>query len=151
MLRTTIMVLIPWEVMPRRKKKDSFLCPSPAWPAYLENVTYVKSHVSQLCSLPEAPWLELFPPAQMDIPPSGRAWNVTMECPGPTFSWLVAWSSVESTQPSACAYFAIFECPQSLHQPSTESSQPMLCQQLCLPGSPIRPSCSTSMKEGPLH
>lgn len=31
-----------------------------------------------------------FPPAQMDIPPSGRARNVTMECAGPTFSWLVA-------------------------------------------------------------
>nr|XP_034303014.1 uncharacterized protein LOC117681666 [Crassostrea gigas] len=57
------------------------------------------------------------------------AWNVLV----PTFSWLVAWCSVESTQPSACAYFAIFECPQSLHQPLTESSQPILCQQLCLP------------------
>lgn len=34
--------------------------------------------------------LELFPPAEMDILPSGSVRNVTTECPGQTFSWLVA-------------------------------------------------------------
>lgn len=35
--------------------EESLLCQSPICPAYFESVTYVKSLVSHLCRLPEAP------------------------------------------------------------------------------------------------
>lgn len=127
--------------MPRQKKKALFLCQSPVWPAYLEKVT---------CEEPCEPVGQFTLGTMIGSVSTctnrhSSQWE-SQECP--TFSQLVAWCPVESTQRSACAYFDIFQCPQSLHQPSTKSSQPLLFQHFCLPGISVRLSCSTTLTLG---
>lgn len=150
MMKTIIMDLIPEGVMPRQKKKSSFLCLSPAWPAYLEKVT---------CKEPCEPVVQFTIGTMIGSVSTctnrhSSQWDSQKCHHGMPWSNLLLAGSMVSNWINTAKCMRLFrhlQCPQSLHQPSTKSSQPMLFKQLCLPGISVRLSCSTSMREGHLH